>query len=91
MRKFRRNVSFYHVKTYSIRPNDENAKQTVLRKMENSSATVIIQNHLSREKLAFYEENYFSVQFHEHHIGGKCIIAPKARENFTHTWPDFQE
>ena len=45
--------------------------------MENSNATVVIENHLSHEKLSFYEENYFSVQFHEHHIGGKCIIAPK--------------
>lgn len=82
MRKFRKRVDFYHVKTYSVNPNDENAKSTILRKMENSNATVIIESHLSCEKLAFYEENFFSVNLHEHHIGGKCIIAPRNNESF---------
>ncbi len=81
MRKFRKSVDFYQVKTYSIRPSDENAKSIVLKKMENSSATVLIESHLSREKLSFYEDDYFCVNFHEHHIGGKCIIAPKASES----------
>ncbi len=80
MRKFRKSVNFYQVKTYAIRPSDENAKSTVLRKMENCSATVLIESHLSHSKLSFYEDDYFCVNFHEHHIGGKCIIAPKASE-----------
>ncbi|MBR1968815.1 MAG: hypothetical protein IKA17_00450 [Clostridia bacterium] len=82
MRKFRKSVDFYQVKTYSIRPNDENAKTTVLRKMDNSDAIILIESHLSHKNLSFYENEYFCVNFHEHHIGGKCIIAPNATETF---------
>ena len=82
MRKFRKSVDFYQVKTYTIRPNDENAKSIVLKKMENSSAAVLIESHLSHSKLSLYEDDYFCVNFHEHHIGGKCIIAPKVSESF---------
>lgn len=81
MRKFRKSVDFYQVKTYSLRPSDENAKTTVLKKMENSDAAVLIESHLSHPKFSFYEEDYFCIDFHEHHIGGKCVIAPKQTES----------